>query len=446
MTKQQTADHIAHKRSYSKAFKAGLDILTEEIALALQWNRPSILFAVHNSKLGQIEAQQSLEKEVCKIDGQVAYINIEGDNPDVFRELGETPHAKRIVFFVSGIKNADRASNGKVYNALNIGREFLVEKRLCVVFWLIESEAADLPRLAPDFWAFRHRVVEFAPKRGSKKQSLPAGLFLWKDQVPWMEEGAQQSELAYYEEFLKQLPKEENAISTFIETLLKLAYYSWLLNDSEKFSSYLKDSSGLLEKYPISHYQAWTLNAEGIGLYEGGDKPGADARFKQALTHDPDNGTILMNASIALHGFGKNSSAVLTGRQAIRKDQDNFQLWRGLGYIFLSMGRIEDAVESMIKAQAVNPHDLNTYYSLAVCYYKNRQYVECVKELSKAELISPPKNVFQRVCFDILSNKKEEALAHLQYSLERGRIKTYCIRRDPNLHFLLSSRELSVFI
>ena len=185
---------------------------------------------------------ESLEREIIKKDKRVVHINIESANPDVIRAMSETPNSRDMVFFVSGIENADLASDGKVYRALNIRRELLVEKHICVVFWLNESEAANLPRLAPDFWAFRHRVVEFAPKHGTKKQSIPVGLFLWEEQIPWMEEDAQKNKLAYYEEFLMQLPKEESAVAARIETILKLAHYSWLLNDLKKFS-------GLFERW-----------------------------------------------------------------------------------------------------------------------------------------------------------------------------------------------------
>jgi hypothetical protein len=130
MIKQQTEDHVIHKRSHSKAFKEGIGILADEIELALQWNRPSILLAVHNSKTGRIDAQRSLEREIIKRDKQVAYVNIESTKPDVIRTMSETPNSMDMVFFVSGIEKADQESDGKVYRALNIRRELLVEKHI----------------------------------------------------------------------------------------------------------------------------------------------------------------------------------------------------------------------------------------------------------------------------------------------------------------------------
>jgi tetratricopeptide (TPR) repeat protein len=441
MIKQRTEDHAIQTRSHSKAFKEGIGILAEEIELALKWNRPSILLAVHNSKTGRIDAQRSLEREIIKREKQVARINIESAKPDVIRTMSETPNSMDIVFFVSGIENADQESDGKVYRALNIRRELLVEKHICVVFWLSESEAANLPRLAPDFWAFRHRVVEFAPKHGTKKQSIPVGLFFWEEQIQWMEEGAAKYKFAYFEDLLMQLPKEDGAAVVHIETVLKLLHYSWFLSNLKKFESYLKDGIDFLEKYPIPQYQAWILNAKGIGLFEEGNRKDASIHFSQAMSHDPQNSMIIMNAGITAYGLGKNREAILTGKRAIKKDPDNFHLWHVLGYLFLSMGKIEDAIEVMKKAQNINPHNMDLHHSLAVCYYKNRQTSECAKALSKAEMISRPQNPLQQACVGILSGKSSEALAQLKQSLEKGEINKHNILRDPNLHFLLNSQE-----
>jgi hypothetical protein len=74
------------------------------------------------------------------------------------------------VFFVTGIGRNDEPERRDIYRALNFHREMLVENRVILVLWLAAAEAAELPYLAPDFWAFRHRVVEFAPDRGGTKR------------------------------------------------------------------------------------------------------------------------------------------------------------------------------------------------------------------------------------------------------------------------------------
>jgi len=437
-------DPIVQKKTHSKAFKEGLGILVEEIELAMHWNRPSILLAIHNSKTGQIETQRSLEKEIIKKGRQVKHLRIESANPDVIRIMSETPKSENMVFFVSGLENADRASGGKVYRALNIRRELMVERRICVVFWLTESEATNLPHLAPDFWAFRHRVVEFAPKHGTIKQFLPSGLFLWEENIPWLEEAIQKNELSYYEKFLMRIPKEDSSAVAQIETILKLTHYSWLVNDLKKFKNYLEDGLAILKKYPMPHYQAWMLNAKGIGLYEEGNKKDASFFFKQALSHHPENSAITMNISIAAHGLGKNGDAILAGKQAIKIDSRNIQLWRVLGYLYLSMGKVEDAILAMRKGLELDPNNMDIHYSLAVCYYKNEQPAECAKEISIVENKFPPHNAIQHALCGILSGRLNDSQAQLKRSIDKREVSQYHIQRDPNLHFLLNLQEYPV--
>ena len=75
------------------------------------------------------------------------------------------------MFFISGIGRNNDAGRGVIYRALNFQRELLVENRIILVLWLGTPEAAELALQAPDFWAFRHRVVEFAPDRGGTKKA-----------------------------------------------------------------------------------------------------------------------------------------------------------------------------------------------------------------------------------------------------------------------------------
>ena len=166
-TKNQTA---ANKSFYSKASKEGMEIIKDEIQLAYNWQRPSILLAIQKSKLDQLKNQLALEQELKKTNKIVKWLNVDNNNPDIINIMCGAPDHNEVVFFVSGIGHTSNIDNIKIYNALNLHRELLVEQNIRVVFWLTELEAAKLPYYAPDFWAFRHRVIEFAPGRGAKKK------------------------------------------------------------------------------------------------------------------------------------------------------------------------------------------------------------------------------------------------------------------------------------
>jgi tetratricopeptide (TPR) repeat protein len=55
-------------------------------------------------------------------------------------------------------------------------REYFVEANIRAIFWLSKYEAKQCSRFAPDFWAFRHKVVEFPelPPRNKKTRTDPS--------------------------------------------------------------------------------------------------------------------------------------------------------------------------------------------------------------------------------------------------------------------------------
>lgn len=168
MMNKKPADNAKKKIPYSKSLKVGIENLSDEIQLALQWNRPSILFAIHSSKAGLIKSKQALEKEILHLNKKVKRLEVGENSMDLIRAIRATTDRGNIVFFISGFEDANNNSKDSVYRLLNMQREFFVENLIRVVFWLTKEEAGKLPHAAPDFWAFRHRVVEFAPTRGSK--------------------------------------------------------------------------------------------------------------------------------------------------------------------------------------------------------------------------------------------------------------------------------------
>jgi hypothetical protein len=156
--------------SYSRSLKEGLDSLRDEIQLAFSWHRPSILLAVSGTKSSLNKAQLALEKELAQSGQKVTGINPTDRSPDVIKAMCSMPNRGQVVFFVSGIGSANESLSRKAYSALNMHRELLVEHQIRVVFWLTKSEAASLPHYAPDFWAFRHRVVEFNARLGASNK------------------------------------------------------------------------------------------------------------------------------------------------------------------------------------------------------------------------------------------------------------------------------------
>jgi hypothetical protein len=148
-------------RPYSSTIEDGVSVLFDELELSLRWKRPSILIAVvPNSKIAGA-AKAKLTEGLTGIGQTVISIKVSEAEFDVPLMLSRHPQRAKSIFFVTGLKNGGGSDGFNAYRALNIRRELLVDYSVRLVLWVSGKESVEMPRRAPDFWAFRHRVVEF---------------------------------------------------------------------------------------------------------------------------------------------------------------------------------------------------------------------------------------------------------------------------------------------
>jgi hypothetical protein len=140
-------------------------LLSDELALAGQWRRPSILLVVYRSALVRRAAQRLLAAHLQARGEQLHQIIVNTEQFDVLRALADQPISPATVYAISGLRHGGGKGGLNAYHALNLRREILVDRSLRATFWLTEAEARRLPREAPDFWAFRHHVVSLVDLR-----------------------------------------------------------------------------------------------------------------------------------------------------------------------------------------------------------------------------------------------------------------------------------------
>ena len=141
-----------------------LAILLDEIRLAVDWNRPSILVVLHKSRLGQNRAVAALESMLTEF--SVEHVTPDEKGPSFLSAVLERVRSAPTIFFIKGLGKQE-----KIYQELNLHREKIIENHLKLVFWLLPKELTTLSHRAPDFWAFRHRVVEFPTERNSRQKA-----------------------------------------------------------------------------------------------------------------------------------------------------------------------------------------------------------------------------------------------------------------------------------
>jgi tetratricopeptide (TPR) repeat protein len=148
------------KLSGSSLFER-VHLMIDELSLAIQWNSACILLAVYRSEITRNELEQTIRLffEQSKQSAQDLMVTkAEYDIPLMLRNY---PLRESTIFFVHGLQWGGGRGYSNAYRALNLHREYLVEAKIRCVFWVTPSELTNLTRYAPDFWAFRHKVVNF---------------------------------------------------------------------------------------------------------------------------------------------------------------------------------------------------------------------------------------------------------------------------------------------
>ena len=138
-----------------------VNIVLDELSLGIQWERPSLIVLIYRSEHIKNIVQAILAKSLGKSGQVVLHYAVDKYHYDIPRELLDHPKHKQAVFFVSGLRWGGGRGYSNAYRALNMHREYLVEGNIKAIFWLTQNEVKQLARFSPDFWAFRHKVVDF---------------------------------------------------------------------------------------------------------------------------------------------------------------------------------------------------------------------------------------------------------------------------------------------
>ncbi len=136
-------------------FEMRVSRLGNYISRAFKYNKPSILFAMYMSEFLRADVEKSLEKSLKK--HGLRFVDVDaGKNKDI-PSLISSMNSDNTVFLVHNMAKGFP----EVLQFLNFKREELIEHHVKAVFWVKEKELARISEEAPDFFAFRNRVVEF---------------------------------------------------------------------------------------------------------------------------------------------------------------------------------------------------------------------------------------------------------------------------------------------
>lgn len=351
-------------------FEDRIDFLFRELELSIKWQRPSILFAVYSSEYVHSAAEADLEYKLVKIDQKVLRVSIDNkDNADVISKLAELSSVQNAIFFINGLRWGS-IDGTDLYQELNNQREFFVEKRLRLVFWLTEKEVVDLANKAPDFWAFRHRVIEFndSPKPELIYQNATESAWQGTGEYTDPDEDLD-AKISFRESLLTNLPEGNASASVNGNLLLTLGILHWRKGDYEKASEFLKAALDVAVAMKDKIFAAECFNAMALVETGMGRPNEAIEAYQRAIQLAPTQMFPWNNLGILYFKLNRNEDALVAFQKAIEIKPGDAISWNGLGDVYMKLSQPEEAVRSYLKAIEFTPNFPAAWCGLGNAYF-----------------------------------------------------------------------------
>ncbi len=277
-------------------------------------NKPSILFALYLSEFLRTDVEKSLEKSLKEQGLDVVNVDA-GEHKDLPAYFSSV-NSNSTVFFVHNIEKGFP----ELLQYLNFKREELVEHKVKVVFWVKEEELARISLEAPDFFAFRNRVVEFmeVPIAAERRHALV--------------EFALETEYRSLDEIKSSIELKEKLLAE--------------LSGEDEISEYLLGSLGILYGKIGSYKKSVECNEKAL-------------KIAQEIGDRRNEGAWLGNLGNVYRDFGQVEKAIEYYEKALAIAQEIGDRLEGeadlgnLGNAYSDLGQVEKAIECYEKALAI---------------------------------------------------------------------------------------------
>lgn len=429
--------------SQRKVFNETIGFLLEELTLAMKWERPSILLAVHKSRPSQSKAENALKNKLQKIGKNVIDLKITSESSDAADLiLASNGDVEKNVFFISNIDQGGGEDGRNAYRALNLHRETFVENKIKVVFWLTINEELKLPMYAPDFWAFRHRVFEFSSTHQPRKIIPPVGLLLWGTQNSGGSTNTAHEKIVSQKQLLSELPDSPESLSTRIEVFHDLGFLYWTLGDVTQASAALTSAVELAKRDEFTDIRIRLLNEQAIVLYENGNYQEAYNIYTDLVDKNPKSSLLRINFAVVLSALGKNYLASSQARKALKLDPLNFEILYVFGYLNLNLGKLDEAVDLLRRSNQLAPTTPKLYEMLGICYNRIGLFDDARDQLKKASDLQGDRVLYLRICEEALFGNLDDAAQKLKEAMVSGEIYKQNALRDPSLNAVFGHSKL----
>ena len=367
-------------------FEDRIDILFRELELAIKWQRPSILFAIYGSEHNLTDAQLALEGKLIDLGQKAFRFQIKDEeSADIASRLAEVTGQQQMVFFISGLRWGGGPQGLAAYAALNQRREYFIENQIRIVFWLTEEEAIDLAYHAPDYWAYRHRVIEFVESPESEEVLTHALESAWQGSGETRDTLEEiDAKISLHESLLTDLPEGDGSTAMNANLYLTLGVLHWRRGDYEKATKFLQTALQAAITMEDKWFEAECLNAIALVYSDLGRVDDAIEAYQQAILLAPDQIFPWNNLGNLYIKLERNEDALSAFHKAIEHNPADAVSWNGLGNAYFKIGRVEEASATYQKAIELAPDFVQPWYGLGNAYGRLGRMDEASEAYQKA--------------------------------------------------------------
>ncbi len=377
---------VSVENNYLEPFDDRIDILFHELELATKWQRPSVLLAVYSSEYVRADADIALENRLHNL-GQSAYhIKIKNQaGADVCLQISELANSDNLVFFVEGLRWGAGQDASYVYQTLNNRREYFIENQIRVVFWLTEKEAIDLAHFAPDYWSFRHRVIEFvdSPKPDQIPPHILESAWQWTGELADTTQDLD-AKIALRTALLTDLPTGNESTGARANLLLTLGILHWRRGDYERAAQFLNTALDLAAMLGDNCFEALCFNAIALVQTDLGRTEEAIQAYQNAISLAPEQISPWNNLGHLYRKLGRHEEALAAFQKAIEQNDSDAVSWNGLGDLYHETGRNDDAIYAYMKAIESSPDHAPSWSGLGNSHMDTGQLDEALAAHQKA--------------------------------------------------------------
>ncbi len=369
----------------TSSFNERLDILAEELELAVKWQRPCILLLVYSSEFVKADVEAALENCLLDLGQRSVHLGVKDRDPaNIVPFFKEFRDPESSVYVIDGMRWG-KGDDTLAYSTLSLQREYFVERQIRAVFWLTQTEIAKLAHAVPDFWAYRHRVVEFVESPKAEQVLQQALDSAWQGTGEYTAEyGDTDAKISLRESLLTELPKGEEAISIRGNLLLTLGVLNWRKGDFERADEQLQEALQITTKIQDNWFEAECFNA--LALIKSSTQRIDEAidAYKQAIQLAPDQIFAWNNLGNLCAKIGRNDEAMIAFRKALEGNSRDSIAWNGLANLHFKLGYVDDAIAAYRKASQYSPTFAQPWNGLGDVYASIGRTDEALKCYHKA--------------------------------------------------------------